>query len=287
MKKKILILIMMVFLTSACLKQDDMQDIEIITTSYPLEYVVNYLYGDNSKVESIYPDGSDAKNVKFNAKQLKDFSNKDLYAYLGKVKKQSDIAVELKNNNRKLLLIDGSLGIDIEYGVEETWIDPSNMLMIVQNVRKGLNEYVKSTYLTKNIEEKYELLKVELSNLDAEFRLAASNADRKIIVVSNNALNFLSKYGFEVISIGDEIVPEKIIADIQNLINNNQIQYIYSLEHEEKNEYLDQLMRETAVKNLVFKSTETITDEERKSDLNYISLMRENINLIKEGTYNK
>ena len=38
-------------------KRDSMENINIITTIYPLEYAINYLYGESSVVNSIYPDG--------------------------------------------------------------------------------------------------------------------------------------------------------------------------------------------------------------------------------------
>ena len=41
-----------------------MDDIEIIVTNYPNEYVIKYLYGDHSTITSIYPDGVDTANYK-------------------------------------------------------------------------------------------------------------------------------------------------------------------------------------------------------------------------------
>lgn len=285
--KKIVWILVLVFLLTGCLKKDTMEGIEIITTSYPSEFIVNYLYGDNSTVDSIYPDGSNPKTIKFNDKQKKDFSEKDLYIYLGRVQAHSDLAVELKNLNNNLLLIDGSLGIDQEFGLEETWLDPSNMLMISRNIKNGLNEYIKSAYLNKEIEENYEELKIELSNLDAEFRLLVANADRKTIVVSNNTLKFLSKYGFNIISLDESTVTNKIINDVKVLIANNQVSYIYVLENEVENTLVKELVSSESIKELEFRSIETIKDEERKQAKDYISIMKENIERLKEGTYNK
>lgn len=285
--KKIVWILVLVFLLTGCLKKDTMEGIEIITTSYPSEFIVNYLYGDNSTVDSIYPDGSNPKTIKFNDKQKKDFSEKDLYIYLGRVQAHSDLAVELKNLNNNLLLIDGSLGIDQEFGLEETWLDPSNMLMISRNIKNGLNEYIKSAYLNKEIEENYEELKIELSNLDAEFRLLVANADRKTIVVSNNTLKFLSKYGFNIISLDESTVTNKIINDVKVLIANNQVSYIYILENEVENTLVKELVSSESIKELEFRSIETIKDEERKQAKDYISIMKENIERLKEGTYNK
>ena len=47
-----------------------MEDIDIITTSYPLEYILTTLYGDHSDISSIYPDGIDTYTYKLNDKAL-------------------------------------------------------------------------------------------------------------------------------------------------------------------------------------------------------------------------
>lgn len=285
--KKLLMAFIVLFALTACFKKDTMEGIEIITTTYPSEYIVDYLYGDNSIVESIYPDGTNPKTIKFNKKQIADFSEKNLYVYLGKVKSQSDLAVAFKNLNKDLLLIDGNLGIDGEYGIEEAWLDPSNMLMITRNIRNGLNEYIKSAYLNKEIDEKYNNLKIELSNLDAEFRLLAANSDRQTIVVSNDALLYLQKYGFRVISLDEKSVSDKIISEVKALIKSNQIDYVYTLENSAENKRAKELISSENINELIFRSVETIDDEERKLGKDYISIMKENIELLKEGTYNK
>lgn len=285
--KKLLMAFIVLFALTACFKKDTMEGIEIITTTYPSEYIVDYLYGDNSIVESIYPDGTNPTTIKFNKKQIADFSEKNLYVYLGKVKSQSDLAVAFKNLNKDLLLIDGNLGIDGEYGIEEAWLDPSNMLMITRNIRNGLNEYIKSAYLNKEIDEKYNNLKIELSNLDAEFRLLAANSDRQTIVVSNDALLYLQKYGFRVISLDEKSVSDKIISEVKALIKSNQIDYVYTLENSDENKRAKELISSENINELIFRSVETIDDEERKLGKDYISIMKENIELLKEGTYNK
>ena len=51
------------FTTTGC-KSDDMEDIEIITTNYPNEYIIEREYGNHAKITNIYPDGVDVNNYK-------------------------------------------------------------------------------------------------------------------------------------------------------------------------------------------------------------------------------
>lgn len=286
--KKVFLCILTIVLclcTSGCFKRDNMENINIITTVYPLEYITNKLYGDHSLINSIYPDGIDTKGYEFKSKQLEDFSKKDLFIYMGSTD-DKDIAANLVNRNNGILIIDGSFGMEYQYGEEELWLDPSNLLMIAQNIKVGLQEYIKNNYLKKEIDESYESLKVELSELDAEIKLTAENATNKTIVTSNDSLKFLEKYGFNVISIAKEDTLEKTMTEVTTKINSGQIKYIYMLDHDSENDNVKRLLSNTKVSVIKIKSLDTITDEERDNKFDYIKIMNDNIELIKKGTYN-
>lgn len=287
MKKLFLLLLTlsMCLTVTGCFKRDNMENINIITTVYPLEYITNELYGEHALVNSIYPDGTDTKNYKLKPKQLSDFSKKDLFIYMGSTD-DKDIAADLVNRNNGILIIDGSFGMEYQYGFEELWLDPSNLLMIAQNIKVGLQEYIKNNYLKKEITDAYDSLKVELSQLDAEIKLTAENATNKTIITSNESLRFLEKYGFNVISIEKESTLEKTMSEITTKIKNNEIKYIYMLDHDSENDNVKKLLSETNVKTIKLKSLDTISDEERDNKFDYIKLMNENIELIKKGTYN-
>ena len=114
MKKKLLfiILLLLISLTTGCFKRDNLEDINIITTSYPIEFVTRELYGEHSIVNSIYPDGVNIYEYKLSKKQLNDYSAKELFVYLG-LSNDKDIAVKLLNKNNNLLIIDGSFGMEL------------------------------------------------------------------------------------------------------------------------------------------------------------------------------
>ena len=68
---------------------DTMEDINIYTTIYPINYITERLYGDYSNVYSIYPNGVNVQleNVDTNElyslteKQLNDYSKADLFVF--------------------------------------------------------------------------------------------------------------------------------------------------------------------------------------------------------------
>ena len=71
MKKVLsLFLIMGCLLTTGCIKRDSLEDIDIYTTIYPIEYITERLYGDHSNIYSIYPDGVEVKDYVLTDKQV-------------------------------------------------------------------------------------------------------------------------------------------------------------------------------------------------------------------------
>ncbi len=284
MKKRLLIIVILLLLTTGCFKRDNMEDINIITTYYPIEFITNKLYGDNSIVNSIYPDGTNVFEYKLNDKQLNDFSKQDLFIYLG-LTNDNDIALDLLNRNNNLLIIDPTFGMEISYGVEELFLNPSNLTMISQNIKNSLQEFINSSYLNKEIDKNYEDLKVELSELDAEFKLTAENATNKTLVVGNDVFKFLEKYGFEIISLDKDTTTEKIVVDVQEKINNGEIGYIFLLENDQENENVKLIEKNTKVKTVTLRGLTNITDEERNNREDYIKIMNENIELIKQEAY--
>ena len=289
MKKLIKLSILGLFvlvLSSGCFKRDNLEGIEIVTTAYPYEYVTNLLYGEHSLVNSIYPDGTDISTYTLNDKQIKDYSNKGLFIYNG-LSDDKDIALELLDYNHEMMIIDASSGMETTYGEEELWLNPSNLLMITQNIKIGLNEYITNNYLKKEIDEAYEEIKITLSELDAEIKLTAENATRKTIVVNNDALKFLEKYGFTVISLDDTTTPvtEKTISDVKTMIQNQTVRHIILLDKTENSDSLNQLIADTGITTLTFKRLDNISDTERDNKEDYISLMNDNIDLLKSELY--
>lgn len=288
MKKiKLLAALFLVILCSTgCLKKDDLEGIEIVTTAYPYEYVTNILYGDHSLVTSIYPDGTDITTYKVNDKIIKDYSKKELFIY-NSLNNDKDLAKDLLDYNNDMLIIDATSGMETTYGTDELWLNPSNLLMISQNIKNGLNEYISNSYLRKQIEDNYEELKVTLSELDAEIKLTAENASRKTIVVNNDTLKYLEKYGFTVISLDDtnNSISDKTIEDIKLKIAEGEINHLFTLDKTTSSEAFDKLIQDTKINTLVFKKVDNITDEERDNDEDYISLMNYNIELLRSELY--
>ena len=271
-------------LMSGC-TNDSMDDIEIIVTNYPCEYVARKLYDSHATISSIFPDGVDINNYKISKKQKRDFASKDLFIYNGLLEKERNLAVDLLAINPNLKIIDTAYVLETDYSPEELWLNPSSLLMMSQNVRLGLEEYIVSTYLEKEVDDNYNKLKIELSELDAEYRVAVDSTDDKTIIVADSALKFLEKFGLNVVCI-DTDASLKDIADASSLIENESVSYIITFKGLDDNDNVKKLLDDyTNIKKIELHKLENLTDDERSNGEDYSFLMKDNLELLKKELY--
>lgn len=276
--------LLLCFLVTGC-SEDNMDNINILVTNYSNEYITQKLYGEHSTVTSIYPDGMDIDNFKANSKQKTKYSKYDLFIYNGLIEKERNLAVELLELNPDLKIIDTAYVLETAYSPEELWLNPASLLMMAQNVRIGLEEYISSTVLKEKIDLAYDELKVELSELDANYRIDVENTNNKVIAVANSSLKYLEKFGLEVYCV-DEEASDKTISDVQNLINDKKISYIYAFKGEKLNEKAQSLVdSNSGVSVLEMHKLDNITDEERRNKENYLSIMENNLDILKKEIY--
>ena len=291
MKKiKLFMLLISIFLLSGCnITKDSMEDIEVYTTIYPIKYLIDSLYGTNSTIYSIYPSGVNPEEFKLSDKKLEEYSKTDLFVF-NSLDRDREYAVKMINNNKNLKVIDVSMGMTYDNNITELWLNPYNYLMMAENTKNGLLEYVDNPYLISNsdgtgIENRYDELKYNLSRLDADIKEAISLAPNKTIVVDNDMFKYLEKYNLNVISLEDnDNLNENIIYEVKKLIRNGNIKYIYS-SSEETNSVCKSLIDEYGVSLLTLNTMESIDGGITNSNENYITIMNNNLDLLNKELY--
>ena len=283
--KKILILLIMTIICTTGCTTDDMEGINIIVTNYPNEYITDAIYGKHATITSIYPDGVNIDKYKISKKQKQEYAYADLFIYNGLIEKERDLAVDLLEINKKLKIIDAAYVLETEYSTEELWQDPSSLLMMAQNVRLGIEEYASSTVIKKDIDEKYEKLKVTLSELDADYRTAVENSDKKTILVANSSLKYLKKFGFDIICIDNDATDQTLLK-ARELLYQKKISYIYKYEDDTTSEIVEKVLKNFPdVKEVSLHKLNIISDKERENNEDYVTISNKNLTLLKQELY--
>jgi zinc transport system substrate-binding protein len=278
MKKKLSILLLgiaILGLTSGCFKRDDMEDIQIYTTVYPITYIINELYGDYATIDSIYPNGVDINNYELTDKQINDYSKGDLFIYNGQ-SNEKEIARKLLNKNQNMKIIDVSYGLTAEYSTdtsEELWLSPNNFLMLATTTKDNLCDFITSTYIKEEINKNYEKMQEEVSLIDAELRSVGSSSAQKnknTIIVSSNTFKFLENYGFNVISLENE---KNYTNDLKNNFKNKTYQYVF-IKDDDETDAVKELKNSYGATEVSINSLDVLTDDEVKNNENYINMMK-------------
>lgn len=279
---KIIIITFCIILLNGCKKDENKATMTAYTSVYPVEYILENLYGDSIAIYSIYPDGIKYNEYSLTDKQLNDYSKGDLYIYNSTIINEKNYAVDLINMNRKIKVIDASLGMNYNNKLEESWLNPSNYLMMASNIKNGLEEYITETIELKKIEKNYNELKLSLSEIDAELKMIASNSNNNVLVVSDDTFKYLEKYGFTVVSLEEnENLTDKVIADVKEMLANKMVHYIFLKDNEKESELIKNLKNTYGVQTVSLNSLTTLTVNDRKDKKDYLSIMLDNINSIK------
>ena len=277
-----LIVIISILCLSGCSKDVNQSTMTAYTSIYPVEYILENLYGNNIAITSIYPDGTNYEKYKLTDIQLSKYSKGDLFIYNGIIKKEKDYAVELLNRNKNLKVIDASLGMNYQSDIEQSWLNPSNYLMMASNIKKGLEEYINESIELKKIQSNYDNLKLSLSQIDAELKSVSNNAVNKTIVVSSDTFKYLEKYGFTVISLQEgENLTDKVLSDVKKMLANKTIHYIFLKDNEKPNNTIKELQKSYEFTTVSLNSLSTLSASDRKDKKDYMSIMNDNINSIK------
>ena len=280
----IIITLSLDLLTGCNVKERNMENINIYTTTYPINFIINSLYEEHAKVYSVYPTGVDVNKYKLSNRKLEEYSKSDLFIFNSQ-DKDRDYAVKMINLNSNLKVIDVATGMNYKYAIEELWLNPNNYLMMAENLKKGLAEYINNPYLVEEINEKYKDLEYEISKLDASLTEAITEANDKIIVTDNDMFKFLEKYGLKVISLEEnKDLSSNKIEEVKNLINNKQIKYIYSTS-DQSNETVNNLIKEYNLELLKINTMHSTDGNITNSNDNYITIMTNNINNLKKELY--
>lgn len=282
--KRLCLLLLIVLLTGCNGGRNSMDNINIYTTTYPINYLIDELYGEHSKIYSIYPTGVNLDEYELSTRKIEEYSKSDLFIF-NSLDKDRDYAVKMINLNAKLKVIDVSTGMKYDYSIEELWLNPNNYLMMAENIKDGLSEYIDNPYLVEEIENNFENLEYDVSKLDANLTETILSANYKTIVVDSDLFYFLEKHGLTVISLeeNDNLTSNKV-QEVEKLINEGKIKYIYS-DSSESNATVNELVNKYKLELIKLNTMHSIDGEITNSNDDYISIMTNNVNLLKRELY--
>ncbi len=285
--------------------------INVVTTIFPTYDFVRQIGGENVNVTMLLKPGQEAHSYEPTPKDILNIQNSDLFIYVGG---ENDVWVDeildSMENNRpqtlKLLDITNTLEEEIVEGMEDehnhhhdhshedeasidehVWTSPKNSILIVKEINNILSEKdEKNSNIYNTNAENY--IK-SLENLDEKFRQVVDSSKRKTVLFGDRFpfIYFAKEYGinyyaaFSGCSTETEASP-KTITFLINKVKEEQIPVVFTIEFS-NGKIADTIVEATDTKKLMLNSGHNLTKEQLESGVTYLSLMEENVEILREA----
>ena len=297
-------------LTSCGTKKKDNGKITIVTTLFPQYDFAKQIAGDKANVTLLLSPGIEAHSYDPTPSDIVDINESDLFIYTGDNMETwaSKIIASLEKN---VNILDVSTGIKLTKTEEEhegeeehedehedehehiydphIWTSPVNAKIMVQNIIDELVEIDPDNgdYYKKNGEAYLN----ELTELDSDFRETIDNADIKTLYFADKfaMYYFVNEYGLDYVSAYDSCSSEtepsaKLVAKMVDAVKADSAPAVFYAELS-NHKAADTISKEAGTKELLLHSCHNVSKDEFKSGATYISIMRQNLENLKEGLY--
>ncbi|WLR49931.1 zinc ABC transporter substrate-binding protein [Bacillus tianshenii] len=163
------------------------------------------------------------------------------------------------------------------------WLDPTLAIQLAENIKEELVSLKPEE--EKAFNQNFEQLKTDLQALDHDFHDVVESAKNPKILVSHAAYGYWEQaYGLEQISIAglspSNEPSQKELEKIIHIAEENQIKYVI-FEQNVKPKVADIIKNELNADTLQLHNLSVRTEEEVKTDEDYFSLMKQNIETLK------
>ena len=311
MKKYIKVLVLLAVAVSlvACGKgkeessgNDD--QLNIVTSFYPMYDFTKNVVGDKANISILIDGGVDSHDYEPSAKDMAKIQDADVFVYNSN-EMETWVESVLKNiDTSKVKVIEASEGIELLEGEDHeeehddhdheeeehsheydphVWLNPVLAKTEVENISKGIIEVdsQNKTYYEENTTKYLE----ELTALDRAYQESFENAMNKKFVTQHMAFSYLAEqYDLEQIAITgistDQEPTPKELKTIQDLVTEEKVDYIYT-EGNSSKKIAKTISSATGAELATLRTMETVAKKERESGVDYLSIMKDNLEALK------
>jgi len=273
--------------------------LEVVTTVYPAYDIAKQVGGDKVNVAMLVPVGSEPHDWEPKVSDLEKIGKAKVFIYNGAGLEPTDklLTKEVLKDAKPLELAKSvellkrnhdKEGEEHEHQNEydpHIWLDPSNVIKEVAAVTKAFQEAdpANKDYYEKNGKAYVE----KLTTLDNNFKAFTSTLQQKELVVSHKAFGYLAhRYGLNELGIMGvnseaEPTPEQL-AKIVEFAKANHVKVVFS-EELVSPKLAEVIAKEAGAKVKVLNPIEGLSEEQIKNGVTYLSLMEENLKVLKEN----
>ncbi len=289
-----------ILMTTGCESNTVSSDgkLDVVTSFYPMYEFTKQVAGEHANVIALIPAGSEPHDWEPSAKDMKKVKEADVFIYNGIVEGWAEQALQSAANSKRVV-VEASKGIDLIQGLHEeeeeedhshdldphVWLSPLLAQREVEAIAQGLiavDPTHKDDY--RNNTDRYI---AKLKALDDTFRETLATVKHKEFVTQHAAFGYLAKeYGLTQVPIAglspeEEPAPDKM-AEIIQFAKEKQVKTIF-FETLVDPKVATTIAKEINARTDVLNPLEGLTAEDKKNNLDYISVMTNNLQALKKA----
>jgi len=265
--------------------------LEVVASFFPLYDFAKNVGGDRVEVTMLIPPGVDPHEFELSPSDAMKLGNARVFLYNGAGMEPWVPQLLQGTDNKNLISVDTSKGIDfiVSKDADEpgndphVWLDP---LLAKKQVIAIRDAFIEADPAGKDYYEKNAAdYMAKLDELDSEFRTAMASCKKRDVLIAHATLGYFCKeYGCKQIPIeGINPEAEPLPADIAAIITQ-------AKEHNVTTVFIEKLVSPKAAQTIAdeingttvtFNSVHGITLDEMSRGETYLSLMHENVPIIK------
>jgi zinc transport system substrate-binding protein len=276
--------------------------LKVVTTFYPMYEFSKQIGGDHADVVALIPPGAEPHDWEPSAKDMAQIKEADVFVYNGIVEGWAQQALDSAASGKRVA-VEASSGIDLMEGLPEeeepghhdnesehvldphVWLDPVLAQQEVATILAGFEKADPAN--AADYKKNAEGFTAKLKELDTAYRTGLKNVKLKDFVTQHAAFGYLAKqYGLTQIPIAglspdQEPSPEKM-AEIVKFAKEHQVKTIF-FETLVDPQVAQTVANEIGAKTDVLNPLEGLTEEDKKNNLDYIGIMKQNLEALEKA----
>ena len=295
---------------NASTNADESGKTSVVASFYPLAEAAQQVGGDLISVENLTPPGVEPHDLELAPDDIESIATADVIVYLGGgFQPAVEDAISQAGD---AVTVDALLAVDTneappseaEEGLTvdpHVWLDPARYEEVVRTVADALSEADPANESTYDANAHAHVAKIDrvsivlvreqdgyvakIEALDDDFRAGLADCERTTIVTSHEAFAYLAEsYGLTEVGItglSPEAEPSaQRLAEIKDLVEREGITTIFA-EELVSPKVAETLAEEAGVTVEVLDPLESLTDDQVAAGEDYVSVMRENLDILR------
>ncbi|OAX48619.1 metal ABC transporter substrate-binding protein [Paenibacillus sp. AD87] len=277
---------------------------------YPMYEFTKNVAGDLANVHTLVPAGMEPHDWEPTPQDIASIEKADVLVYNGAGMESWIDQVTDSLSNAKLFQVEASHGIDLLEGSEEdehdhdhdaeaeeghthdhdhggldphVWLSPALAVKEVRNIEAGLAQAAPEH--AEQFKQNADAYIAKLESLDQDFKAAVADSKRKDFITQHAAFGYLAQeYGLQQVSIAG-LSPEQEpsaaqMASVIDFAKEHQVKTIF-FETLVSSKVSETIANEVGAKTAVLNPIEGLTEEEIATGMDYIGVMRQNLEALK------